>query len=222
MDTTVVCVLKTGDFYNRNTKVNYDSKYPLWLKRQCEKFITIPFKFVCLTDLDSLEGVDTIKLKHNFPGWWSKMELFRPNLFETKNIFYLDLDTVLTGNIDHIIKYNHKFTTLRYISSKNPKTDKIGSGLMAWSVDLSFLYDKFVANSAIYIEEYKTQDKWGDQGFIYHHCKGMQKFQDIFPDQIVSWKFNLNREDPKEHNKIIIFHGTPKPHELFVNWIENL
>ncbi len=222
MDTTIACVLKTGDFYNRNKKINYDLKYPLWLKKQCEKFITIPFKFVCLTDLDHIEGVETIKLKHNFPGWWSKMELFRPGIFKTKNVFYFDLDTVLVGNIDHIVSYKHDFTVLRYISTNNKETDRIGSGIMAWSLDLSFLYNTFLEKAEQFMEEYTTYDKWGDQGFIYHHVKGMQKFQELFPEELVSWKFNLIKGNPKPPNKIIIFHGVPKPHEVSMPWIPPL
>lgn len=126
----IACVLKTGKHNNQGKITEYIPSVVQWLKRQCDKFVTLPFRFVCLTDLDSIEGVETIKLKHNFPNWWSKIELFRPDIFKGEKVFYMDLDTVIIDNIDHIINYDHRLSwyivpticnyKLRLINSRCP------------------------------------------------------------------------------------------------------
>jgi len=218
----IACVLKTGVHNNQGKITEYTPNVVQWLKRQCEKFVTVPFEFVCLTDLDEIDGVKTIKLKHNFPNWWSKIELFRPDIFQGKKVFYMDLDTVLIDNIDNILNYPHKFTVLSQMSAfaHTPSTHLIGSGVMAWDMDLSGLYRIFCADPEKYMDE-KTQtyDNWGDQGFIQRHIQGTERFQKLFPNQIVSFPAELRKGDPKKGNKIIVFHGKPKPHEITRDWI---
>nr|WP_145924153.1 hypothetical protein [Halomonas elongata] len=39
-------------------------------------------------------------LAHGWPGWWSKLELFRPH---GGDLLYLDLDTVVRGDLQPLI-----------------------------------------------------------------------------------------------------------------------
>lgn len=213
----IACVLKTGVHNNQGVITEYTPDVVRWLKRQCEQFVTVPFKFVCLTNLDKIQGVDTIKLNHNFPNWWSKIELFRPDIFKGEKVFYMDLDTVIVGNIDHIVNYDHKMTTLSQMSvfHKDPTTHLIGSGLMAWGQDMSYIYKAFMKSPKKHMKENITCDNWGDQGFIQRTLKEpSERFQLLFPRQIVSYKADLKLKDPTRHNRIVVFHGKPKPMEL--------
>lgn len=219
---TIACVLKTGQHQTKSGITEYTPEVVKWLRRQCDRFITVPFKFVCLTDLDSINGVETIKLKDNFPNWWSKIELFRPDIFRGEKVFYMDLDTVLVDNIDHILTYDHGFTVLRQMSTLDTESHLIGSGMMAWKRDLSYLYETFKKDPAKFMDDKdQTFDNWGDQGFIQRHMKGtVERFQKVFGEkEIVSFIRNLHKGDPQEGNKIIVFHSKPKPHEIERPWI---
>ncbi len=53
-----------------------------------------------LTDLPAAEfpaGVRVVRLKHGWPGWWAKMELYSPELPDLRDqpFLYLDLDTTV-------------------------------------------------------------------------------------------------------------------------------
>jgi hypothetical protein len=115
-DLTIACVLWRGDFRDRN----YSIKDVLRLFKMAHSRLTIPHRFVCLTnDRDSMEhkawvdqgkSLDWIPLLYNLPGWWSKLELFRPDLPITGKILYLDLDVFLVDSIDELATFSDGLT----------------------------------------------------------------------------------------------------------------
>lgn len=220
----VTCVFKTGDFYNNGNLVKYTPKHVQWLAKQVKEHLTIPYRFVCLSDVN-VPNVKTFPLVNNWNGWWSKLELFRPGLFYDK-VFYLDLDTVIINNINHIVEYPHSFTTLKQISQARWENN-MGSGVMCWNPnerkDLTNVYNIFKQDSDKYIKEYITKDKWGDQRFIQDHIEDYPEFfQTLFPNEFVSYKKDLNYNDPKPGNKIVVFHGNNKPEHYDKPWIPKL
>jgi len=213
---TIACVLHTAPFLNASAKatVRYKENQVQWLKNQIETHCTVPHRFVCLTNLNKIKGVETIKLRHNWPGWWSKMELFA-NFDEC---FYVDLDTVIVGNIDHIVTHPHKFTVLDNIS--RPDFNRIGSGLMAWSENNADLYRAFKVNPHKWMNKYVTAHRWGDQGFIQDRLKEYDLFQALFPGEIVSYKREVEGQSkPPFNSKIVIFSGKIKPWDVAESWV---
>lgn len=96
-DTTriVACVLWVGEFRKR-------SYSPLWVQRLRNMVARNLGEhcFVCLSNIE-VEGVETIPLRDNLPGWWSKLELFRPGLFpEGSRVLAIDLDTVIVDDLE--------------------------------------------------------------------------------------------------------------------------
>lgn len=89
----IVCVLKAGGVY--------DKEWVRKLKDAVSRHYTKNYRFCCLTDLGDIEGVETIPLQHNWEGYWAKVELFRPGLFEGLTL-YTDLDVLITRNIDRL------------------------------------------------------------------------------------------------------------------------
>jgi hypothetical protein len=215
----VACVLKTGGWKNRHMKVEYDARQVIWLRDQVAQHLRTGYRFVCFSDID-IDGVDVIPLTDNLPGWWSKIEMLKQDY---GRIFYLDLDTVITGDITRMVKHPHRFSVLRNLSSK--QTGRIGSGVMAWSGDHSIIYKTFMQNADVYMAEYVVSEKWGDQGFIQDVMKnngGWDCLQDLFPGRIVSYKFDLYRRDPKPDNRIVCFHVEPKPWQTKHKWVPPL
>lgn len=212
---TVACVLKSGGWRNRSMRVEYTPAHVRWLRDMVARHLRVPHRFVCLTDVP-VQGVDTLPLRDGLPGWWSKMELFR----EFDEAFYLDLDTVIVGDITPLVTHAHRFTVLRNLSIK--ADGRIGSGLMAWNGDYSHLHREFMAAPEKHMAECTTPAKWGDQGFIQSAQKERDYFQDLFPGWIKSFKFDLNRGNPTRDCRVVCFHGMPKPWDSAKSWVPEL
>lgn len=211
---TIACVLKSGGWKNRHMHVEYLPADVLWLRDQLEGRVRVPYRFVCLSDLE-IPGVDVIPLRDDLPGWWSKLELFR----ELEEALYIDLDTVITGDLTEILEHGHDFTVLRNFSTTDTRANRIGSGVMAWRGDYSRLYRAFMAAPARHMQECRTSAKWGDQGFIAAEQGQRAYFQDLFPGQVVSFKVSLRRGAPRPENRIVCFHGEPRPWQVRAAWI---
>lgn len=73
-------------------------------------------------------------LEEGWTGWWGKVTLFSLQNIEGRMI-YLDLDMIITGNIDELLKYDGPFAILRTDEIACEKSNKNGynSSVMAWS-----------------------------------------------------------------------------------------
>ena len=202
---TIATVFRTGGVY--------DHKYVNNLVNGVRDNITVPYKVVCLTDApNGIENVDDIiPFRHNWPKWWGKLELFRPDLLQGR-ILYIDLDTFIVDNIDDVAGYDGRFCGLRDFYNE----DEFASGIMAWesSPDVYKLYNEFAKNPEHHM---KVHDVGGDQAFMRRFIRISDYFQDLYPKQVVSYKVNcVNGNSVKVPNnaRIICFHGNPKPHNL--------
>lgn len=83
---------------------NHTKEYVYRLKRSLEGNTTVPFSFFCLTN-ESLPGIETIPIGES--GTWAKMELCGPSI--KGRVYYLDIDTVLTGNVDFFLNTDTSF-----------------------------------------------------------------------------------------------------------------
>lgn len=213
---TVVCVLWMGDFKNRNKPVVYRPEHVRWLQLHVKRHLKCAHRFVCLSNT-YIDGVETIDLREGWPGWWSKIEMFNPAHGLT-DAFFIDLDTVVLGDITKMVTTKHRFTALRNLSGK----DCIGSGLMAWSGDYRAIYEEFKAQPRAFMEAYSvSSERWGDQGFIQDFGpRHFEFFQQRFPGQILSFKNDLGYDrSPSGQTRIVCFNGRPKPWDLRLGWI---
>lgn len=211
---TIALVLKAGgDTYNH--------RYVNALATNIKKHVSVPHKIVCLTDDSS--GIDQtivkiIPLKHGLPKWWSKVELFNSANFDTPRVFYIDLDTVLVGNIDHILHGDgHQFVALRDFYHMFT----LQTGIMCWNNgEFDHIYEKFIPRM-----HYFASPEIGDHVWIGENCtKHPAFFQDIYGNEIVSYKKDCKNGTVPRNAKIVCFHGNPRPHAVrdeFVlsNWV---
>ena len=153
-----------------------------------------------------------VKFKHDYPKWWGKVELFRPDIFEDRQVFYFDLDTFIVGNLDDIVLYNGEFCALRDFYHLHT----MGSGIMSWHGERVYrIYEGFKNNPTAAMDRFSGV---GDQGWIeMNRPSPSDYFQDVFPNEIVSYKAHCVKGNdvklPKKA-KIICFHGKPRPHEI--------
>lgn len=175
-----------------------------------------PFaSFECLTDM-RIPGVTCRPLKRKWPGWWSKMELFDPEL--RGDFLYMDLDTVIVGPLDDF-ENSAKATILRdfYRDGKPHGTSPaLKEGLQS---SLMFLpeaarhgpWDDFTVNPQMSM---KLHASGGDQRLLEpHYMHTADRWQDVLPAQVVSWKVNCQLGVPPGA-RVVCFHGKPRPWQV--------
>jgi hypothetical protein len=141
---TFMCVFRAGKKYN----AEHVARLQAAVARNC----TVPHRFVALSDVDM--PCERIPFAHDWPRWWSKIELFRPGITDPTGLnVYLDLDVLVASNLDALVSYPHRFSMMR--NSCTPilptrgggaRSKRANSSVMAWSGDYSFIYDKMVAH----------------------------------------------------------------------------
>lgn len=174
-------IVRQGDKYTHQ----YVSALKTQLQEQgCE---------VCV--LGDQEDAD-IKLSHGYKGWWSKLELFSPELKELRPFLYVDLDSFVLGRIPE--EWPDKFMMCR---EWNPKLHdmniKAQSSVMWIPKEVDHIWEAIDVNT--------TNTCGGDQAWLQFFCEAY--IPDLYPTLVGSYKFN-NKEFPI--NRIITFHGRPK------------
>lgn len=183
----------------------------LWVERlraQVAANLAQPHRFVCYSDVEVL-GIREA-LRHSWPGWWAKMELFR----RRGPALYLDLDTIVLGPLDDLAAQalSGGFTMLRDFY----RGDGLGSGLMAWDGEVAVerLYRAFADDAAGAIE----RTHGGDQVFLETATEAagfaVQRWQDVLPGQVVSYKAQHCEAGPPPSARVLCFHGHPKQSDL--------
>lgn len=208
----IVTVLRSGGDYNES--------HVHWLYNQLPE----EYEKICFTDL-SIPGVKTIKLTNDLPGWWSKIEIFDPEKIDD-DIFYLDLDVVVVGDISDIIK-NEKLTMLSDFFY--PKKTKNSAIMRIPHEQKHKVWDAFNRYPELFMSRYKDG---GDQEFISKMFPDANIWQDLLPGQIVSYKKHVIHKKLHEHatgngsvpenTRIVCFHGKPRPWDCGESWVAPL
>lgn len=200
----------------------YPSKYANVLKGMVERNLSLPHRFICLTD--EPEGlrpdIEVFPMpKITVPEYydvspWRKLGMFSEKLGDLKGkTLFLDLDIVIVDSIDEFFTYSDKFTIIENWS-------QIGQGIGNSSV--------YCFNVGAHTDVLETYTNEMDRVLKEYHNEQIflsKKIGDIdfWPkDWCVSFKYNcipgpisrFYREPalPKGA-KIIVFHGLPNPPE---------
>jgi len=198
---TVVCVW-WGD------KFSVDYVYNL--KSMVERNTTVPFRFVCYSDKD-IPGIETMKLKPGFDGWWNKLQMFDPTMKVGDNVLYFDLDTIITSNIDWLINYNPWFMGIEDVGGVNSwqphLKNVLQTGVMAWDHDAnSHLYIDFIMNYSNIKNQFR-----GDGEYLNTKINPWARklLQHEFPGKLKSYKYDIYPGPPEKDVSIVCFHGRP-------------
>lgn len=198
----IVC-LKWGTKYN--------SLYVNRLYNAIVRNLTLDFEFHCFTDdpINVNPNITIHPLFKKIDGWWNKLYLFSKDMPIQGKIFYIDLDTLITGNIDHLVFLEGGLIVLRdffHGYARDVYSDCMGSGLMSWnSGQYPHIWDSFIANPD---EAIRSIIPYGDQRWIQHQQKIREYWQDIFPNHVVSFKVHCREELPKDA-RVVCYHGKP-------------
>jgi hypothetical protein len=160
-------------------------------------------------------------------GWWNKLQLFHPDTYLPGVTLYMDLDVVITSNIDCFYSHEPQLDFCG-MNDFNPVSGVWNSSIMRFKQqDLhGRIWHKFMSNRPEYLRQYP-----GDQNLISALIKNTPGC-DSFPDswtQSYKWYDRSGTRYSKqnwtyEHNGeslVTVFHGRPNPHESDMEWIKN-
>ncbi|MEQ8333981.1 MAG: hypothetical protein RH950_12255, partial [Nisaea sp.] len=200
---TVACV-------KHGTK--YGADYVNRLYAMVRRHLPGNWRFVCLTDDPrdlrpevGIIDISTIATR----GWWTKLALFDPQMpFADRTVFYLDLDTVIVGDLSFIEGLTVGFHVLEHAFIPG-----FNSSVM--------LFDR--AFAAPVHHRFRSSDAGrlvGDQDWLEECMPGI----DVFPRGPIRLYKSLepDLESPglaRTGAKIVTFPTVPKPHQVPHGWV---
>lgn len=188
----IVCV-NVGNYLGRG------QDYVDRLRAAVERNVSVPYRFRAFGD--------------ELParGWWAKLALFQPGLFEDGDrVLYFDLDTLILEPVDDIASWDVEFATL---GAFRPP-DRLQSGVMTWRAGFGARF------WTEWLRQGRPLPGGGDQEWLeWLAGPRVPRFQGRFPGAFVSYKYHC-RPDPPKGARIVCFHGHPRPHEAGRAWVK--
>ena len=197
---TVACV-----FWGTKFPVEYVYN----LKSMVERNTTIEHRFICLSD-KKVEGIETRILKPGYEGWWNKLQLFDMGQALGERVVYLDLDTLITGDIDWLLEYRGNFMGIEDVGAVNPHQPHLKgvlqTGVMAFSTSMNAMLWKELSVR----EELRAQFR-GDGECLNHIIQPLARdlLQNLYPGRLKSYKYQVYPNKPDDKTSIVCFHGRP-------------
>lgn len=183
---------------------NYEGhglEYVARLRASVARNLKMPHRFVVLTDRPGLyRDHDAILLPLGLSGWWNKLALFRPGMFEGR-VVYLDLDVAIVGPLDGLAERKGTIHLKDWGWAKND----YGSGLMVWDAgEHSDAWERRLNEPGPAWERFK-----GDQDWL-THLGGWDAV--AFP-AACSYRYHC-KDGPPAGASVVLFHGRPKANDL--------
>lgn len=191
---TIATLLWTPNEKSLSTSRAYDESWVDKLYRGFSRNLTKPFRMVCYSErqrtfAEPIECVATLPEK---PGYG---DCIRPFELNTPMIL-VGLDTIVTGNIDHLADY---CLTGRYLAlPRDPyKPSQACNGVCLVPAGHGWLWSD-----------------WDGQGSDMERCREAEHsyIDAIFPGQVVSYKGRA-RDKGIDDARLVYFHGDEKPHQ---------
>lgn len=217
--------------------VKYSHDYVNKLYKMVSRNCTLDYEFVCLTDdatgLDS--NIKVLPLPPHLTGWWCKPYMYSKELPLRGTILYMDLDVVISGNIDKLFTYQPQaWCTVRdFTRAMRPKWEKYNSSIVRFRYgQLEHVWKEFHKNPQAAIRRFH-----GDQDLLWDVAKGTAT---LYPDSwIQSWKWEVRKNKdfkpggikghkqfktiehvvPRVECCVCVFHGDPNPHNCEDPWV---
>jgi hypothetical protein len=190
----VTCLWKPNDTSFEFSRC-YDESWVEKLYRGVSRNLTVPFRFVLFTD--------ELRLKLPFEIQQEPLNV-RPITYGSftepyklgQPMILMGLDTVITGNIDHLAHYCMIANTIAL--PRDP-------------------YMPSRACNGVALVPKGKQDIWnrwsGENDMEWLRLQPHDFIDDVFPESVVSFKGSV-RERGLRDARIVYFHGNPKMHQL--------
>lgn len=168
----------------------------------------------CLTDrpLDVFSfGVPVKPMQFDWPGWWSKIELY----LQPGPILYLDLDVTIVGDLRPLMNLaaERDFVMCHGFFYANGGVDLnyANSTIVGWCGDQSEIARAFTADPDEHMRRCEARCNWGDQAFaLGNHAGALHLWQHELPGAVRSFKREVLLGEALP-TSVLASHGRPRP-----------
>lgn len=133
-------------------------------------------------------------------------------------MFYIDLDMIITGNIDDLFSYEGAFGILKTDEFECEKKNKSGynSSIIIWNNNkVEAIYLELKKNFESITKYIVRFDFWLEM-----MVKNADFLQDIYPNQILDYLSHC-KEKVDLQTRVVCFPRVPKPDSYPSEWIRN-
>lgn len=162
---------------------------------------------------------DAIPLKRNWPKWWSKFEIYETSFNGASLV--IDLDTVFVDELKIKPEHNYQAIFLRNPWKDGMRSPEQLAGGFSYLPDWTraVLWHEFKRDP----EDIMRQFDGDDQPFLHSLLADKAlRWQDHYIDEVVSYKSQAKGLGVTPDNKVIFFHGNPRPWQAEEPWIPSL
>jgi hypothetical protein len=200
----------------------FTAEYVNKLYRAIQRNVTVPYTFTCFTEDPTGIECETEPFIMNLPTWWYIIGLFNKDHGFKDKVLYIDLDTVITDNIDHILELDTDFAIIRDFY----RPQGLQTAFIMWKPEWGYyIWDNLIKDMPKDLTRYGG----GTNKFIEINVKDkpVTIFQDEFPGEFISYKVHIEKKTKRydspgdlSTSKLICFHGQPRPCEPKIRKLE--
>ena len=214
----ICCFYWQGDRRSGWDDLNLVSKYINNLYIGLINNLTIPFSFYCFIQKDlKLKGISKYVSiipfdSPTYKGRLPKMKIYDKSIGLDGRIVMLDLDILITGNIDEMFSYTGDFMT----RSSFKQSNRSGGDLVFFKASKNFPFWDYVYHSHPLLNECN-----GNERILYRKYfdnnpdEKIDYVQKKYPDQLFSYKKHFKLMDGLPENcRILSCHGRPRVHRI--------
>ena len=195
------------------------------------RHLSLPHRFVCITDLRGKYEVETMPMPieakamavlktpegGRFPSCYRRLWMFSEDAkCLGDRVMMVDIDMILTGNIDHLFDYEADFVGWRPKASWGG-TDRLGGGIYLMTPGThTEVFDDFVGQPSI-LEARKAGYRGSDQAWISHKLVDQVE---VWPDDVGIYSIRDLRNKPLPRDACLVqFNGVGKPWHGKPGWV---
>lgn len=185
----------------------YDESWVEKLYRGFKRHCTLDFEFVCFTERERAftEPIKQMPFSTDSPSYEQCLEPYQLN----EPMILCGLDTIVTGNIDHLAEYCLEGSKLAVPRDPFfPQT--VCNGVALVPGGHGWVYEDWLEHQNKFTEYSKDMD--------YIRSLDVAVIDDLWPGHVVSYKGHV-KDYGLGDARIVYFHGEQKPHELDADWI---
>ena len=209
---TIVLVLRSGkDFSFRDVNLIVNKIVNKWQNGKP--------RIICIwdkcTEPYNIGNLELIPMTNNYPGTWSRMQLYSPEMEKYRPFLYVDLDTAIISSLEFIfdlIKDESEFITLEDFWQPG----LLATGLVwfpAKSEKISKVWQAWLNNNQVF--------GFRMDYFLRKFVKADKYFQDL-TDKIMDFKPKYNGVlSEKPSHGLVCFHGKPRIFECQIEWVKD-
>jgi len=215
---TIVCFLWNGDRWA--VMKDGGPMYVNILYRMVKRNLSMPFRFVCFTNVHSNYFDKRIEVLHFDPPSWMgclpKLWMYNPEAGLKGQVLSLDIDVIIVGPLDDMASYRGDFCVRsKFAPGQAHKADGDIVGFRAEA--MAGLWEALARDP----EGAEASTGGRERYFYRQHDACQDRWQDLYPGQVLSYKRHVRRAGKLPKGAVIVScHGRPRPHEIAEPWAE--